>query len=211
MIDACARVGDLVRAERWHGKMVEWGVSPNVYIYSALINACAKASDVVAACAWLQKAEDSGTTLDAVVYGCVINACGKADDAERAKTVFQQMKSQGIQTHVVIYGALARPFAYKGDYMEVERIAEEMVAEGIPLNDYFLYMILLSYSRSKPRKAERAEAAFRKAMSFGIKANERVLKALSSAVGRSRCAEIVEYYEHAGTIKPGLLSASQSC
>merc|ERR1719443_166192 len=209
MIDACARVGDLARAEHWHGKMQEWGVQPNVYIYSALINACAKNSDVEGAYRWLERAEGSGTTLDAVVYGCVINACGKAGDTECAKKVFQQMRSQGIQTHVIIYGALARPFAYKGDYAEVERIADEMVAEGIPLNDHFLYMILLSYSRAKPRKADRAEAAFCKAIAEGVGINERVLKALSQAVGRARCSQLLEKYERDGMIKRGTLAAFQ--
>merc|ERR1719453_2082725 len=111
---------------------------------------------------------------------------------------FQQMRSHGIRTHVVIYGALARPFAYKGDYEQVEKIAADMTAEGIPLNDYFLYMILLAYSRAKPRKADRAETAFHDAISSGIQINDRVLKALSSATGRARCAEIVQHYEKVG-------------
>jgi pentatricopeptide repeat domain-containing protein 1 len=187
--------------------MVEWGVQPNVYIYSALINACAKACDVKAACAWLDKAESSGSTLDGVVYGCVINACGKAGDTDGAMKAFQQMRNHGIRTHVVIYGALARPFAYKGDYEQVEKIAADMAGEGIPLNDYFLYMILLAYSRSKPKKSQLAEEAFCKAVSSGIQINERVLKALSSAVGRARCAQLQEHYVRLGAIKPGLMAS----
>jgi pentatricopeptide repeat protein len=191
MIDACARVGDLEKAEHWHTRMLELGVQPNAYIYSALINACAQSSDVAAASEWLRRAEKSGTTLDAVVYGCVINACGKAGDAQSAMAAFRQMRSQGIATHVVVYGALARPFAYQGDWEDVERIHDEMVADGIPLNDYFLYTMLLAYSRSKPRRGDRAEATFRKALSKGVRPNDRVVKALSSAVGRTRCANIL--------------------
>jgi|Transcript_108097 pentatricopeptide repeat protein len=192
MIDACARVGDLEKAEHWHTKMLELGVHPNAYIYSALINACAQSTDVAAASEWLRRAEKSGTTLDAVVYGCVINACGKAGDAPSAMSAFRQMRSQGIATHVVVYGALARPFAYQGDWEEVERIHDEMVADGIALNDYFLYTMLLAYSRAKPRRGDRAEATFRKALNSGVQPNDRVVKALSSAVGRARCASILQ-------------------
>lgn len=191
MVDACARVGDIERAERWYAKMQELKVQPNAYIFSALINACARACDVEAACAWLQRAESSGTTLDAVVYGCVINACGKAGDSKSAMQAFRQMRGQGIRTHIVVYGALARPFAYSGDWEEVERIQGEMAADGIAMNDYFLYTVLLAYSRAKPRRGDRAEAAFYKALSEGVQANERVVKALSSAVGRTRCTQIL--------------------
>lgn len=192
MVDACARVGDIERAERWYGKMREHEVQPNAYIYSALINACAKACDVAAAIEWLKRAEESGTTLDAVVYGCVINACGKIGDSAGAMTAFRQMRSHGIQTHIVVYAALARPFAYSGDWEQVEKIQEEMAADGIRMNDYFLYTVLLSYSRAKPRRGDRAEIAFHKALSEGVQPNDRVIKALSSAVGRVRCAQILD-------------------
>lgn len=192
MIDACARVSDIKKAECWYAKMREAGVQPNAYIFSAVINACAKACDVSAAISWLQQAEESGTTLDAVVYGCVINACGKAGDSQSAMRAFRQMRSHGIQTHVVVYGALARPFAYAGDYEEVERIQCEMLKDGIAMNDFTLYMLLLSYSRAKPRMAEKAELAFHKALSEGIQPNDRVIKALSSAVGRARCGQLLD-------------------
>jgi len=192
MVDACARVGDLERAERWYGKMHDLGVQPNAYIYSSLINACAKHSDVGAACEWLRRAEESGTTLDVVVYGCVIHACGKAGDSHAAMATFRQMRSQGIQSTIVVYGSLARPFAYAGEWEEVERILEEMTGDGISMNDYILYTLLLAYSRAKPRQSGRAEAAFHKALLDGVQPNDRLFKVLASAVGRPRCAEILE-------------------
>lgn len=192
MIDACARVGDIKRAELWYGTMRDLKVQPNAYIFSALINACAKASDVDAACAWLQRAEESGTTLDAVVYGCVINACGKAGDCQSAMKAFRKMRSHGIQTHIVVYSALARPFAYMGDWEEVERIQSEMHDDGIETNDYFLYTLLLAYSRAQPRRGDRAEKAFHKALAAGVRANDRLIKVLASAVGRMRCAQILD-------------------
>jgi len=193
MINACAKVGDLSRAERWYNYMQERGVQANAYSYSALINTCAQTGDVEAACSWLERAERAGTALDGVVYGCVVNACGKVGDAERAMEVFEKMKRRGIKSHIVVYGALARPFAYRGDWAEVERIRDMMLAEdGIKMNDYFLYTLLLSYSRAKPRESRRAEAEFRRAMEGGIAANDNLIKALSSAVGKVKCAQLVK-------------------
>merc|ERR1719277_2568526 len=190
MINACAKVGDLGRAEHWYGIMQEHGVQPNGYCYSALINACSRVGNVESACLWLQRAEKTGAAMDGVVYGCVINTCGKVGDAERAMSVFRQMKAQGIKSHIVVYAALARPFAYQGDWMEVERIRKEMEGEGIVVNDYFLYTQILAYGRAKPRQPDRAEIVFCDAVASGLSPNEQVFKALGTAVGRSRCSQL---------------------
>jgi len=194
MINCCAKVGDLSRAEFWFDRMREKGVEPNAFSMSALINACAKNGDAEAACAWLKRAQELKMAFDVVVYSCVINACAKAGDAERAMEVFEQMRADGIAANIVIYSALAKPYAYKGEFREVERIAEIMEKEGIVMNDFFLYSLLLAYSRSRVRQAERAEAAFVKAMQNGVQMNERIQKVLASAVGYGRAQHLCRQY-----------------
>eukprot|EP00931_Biecheleriopsis_adriatica_P001503 TRINITY_DN10186_c0_g1_i1.p1 TRINITY_DN10186_c0_g1~~TRINITY_DN10186_c0_g1_i1.p1 ORF type:complete len:632 (-),score=130.51 TRINITY_DN10186_c0_g1_i1:81-1976(-) len=194
MINACAKVGELARAEHWYEQMKEKGVQPNEYVYSGLINACAKAGDVEAARRWLERAEQAGSAVDSVGYGCVINACGRVGDAEGAMNVFRRMRSHGIRSHIIIYSSLARPFAYRGDWQMVEQIAEDMKQDGFEICDYFLYAMLLAYSRAKPRQSERAEAAVIKALDSGLQLNERVFKALSLAVGRQRALELAGLY-----------------
>lgn len=192
MINACAKVGDLARAEYWYAKMEAKDVQPNAYTYSGLINACAKVQDVKAARKWLARAESAGSALDAVIYGCVINACGKVGDAEGAMSVYRQMRSNGISSHIVIYSSLARPFAYVGDWEAVEQIADEMIQDGFAINDYFLYTMLLAYSRAKPRQPLRAERKFVEVLEQGVQTNDRIFKALSSAVGRQRAIQLTE-------------------
>lgn len=192
MINACAKVGELARAEYWYAKMEAKDVQPNAYTYSGLINACAKVQDVKAARKWLARAESAGSALDAVIYGCVINACGKVGDAEGAMSVYRQMRSNGISSHIVIYSSLARPFAYLGDWEAVEQIADEMIQDGFEINDYFLYTMLLAYSRAKPRQPQRAESKFIEALQQGVQTNDRIFKALSSAVGRQRALQLTE-------------------
>merc|ERR1719401_1317381 len=191
MINVCAKVRDLHRAEYWYTEMKEHGVQPNEFSISALINACARVGDVQAACAWLDRAEQGGTTLDGVVYSCVINACAKIGDSAQAMSIFEKMRAIGIKSHIVTYAALARPFAYSGDWPEVERIAEMLKVDGIAMNDYFLYTLLLAYSRAKPREVARAEATFRSAVQEGMVVNDRIEKALASAVGKGRCAYLI--------------------
>eukprot|EP00927_Polykrikos_kofoidii_P074261 TRINITY_DN70249_c0_g1_i1.p1 TRINITY_DN70249_c0_g1~~TRINITY_DN70249_c0_g1_i1.p1 ORF type:complete len:689 (+),score=96.20 TRINITY_DN70249_c0_g1_i1:241-2307(+) len=192
MMHACGKTGNLARAEYWYAQMQAKGVEPNEYVYSSLIHACAQVGDVEAACSWLERGERAGVALDGVVYGCVINACGRVGDAERSMAVFQRMRAHGIDSHVVVYSALSLPFAYRGDWIEVENIRDMMVQDGIVPNDYFLYTMLLAYSRAKPREAQRAETEFRRALATGLKANPHLIKALYSAVGRNRCLQLTK-------------------
>jgi len=192
MIDACAKSGDLARAEKWHNAMTDKGVSPNAHSYSAVINACAKAGDVEAAERWLEKLEQAGVRSDVVVYSSVIDACGKVGDAERAMAVFHRMRASGIGPHIVAYAALARPFAYRGDWAEVECIGAAMKEDCVDPNEYFVYAQLLAYATARPRQNQRAEYCFRDALRRGIKANDHVVGALARSVARARCGELMK-------------------
>jgi len=191
VIDSCAKASDVPRAEHWHNRMIECGIQPNAYSFSAVINACSRAGDVERAEDWLEKSEKSGIPNDVVVYSSVIDACSKAGDAERAMAIFKRIHAAGLRPHIVAYAALARPFAYRGDWETVESIADELTSNGLKPNEYFLYAQLLSYSTARPRQAERAEQCFRKAMKMHLQANDHVVSALSRAVGRDHCEELM--------------------
>merc|ERR1719414_2603995 len=190
MIDACSKAGDPARAEQWHKRMLDQAVQPNAHTFSAVISACAKGGDVAAASQHLKRMEEASIPADVVVYSSVLDACAKAGDSESAMQVFHQMRAHGIRPNVVAYASLARPFAHRGNWIEVEHLANEMRAEGLEMNEYFLYALLLAYAAARPRQADRAEVAFRRACSSGIPSNKHVLAALARAVGRLRCHEL---------------------
>jgi pentatricopeptide repeat protein len=190
MIDACAKKVDPDRAEYWFNKMVQCNIVPNAHSFSAIINAFAKSKDAAKAEQWLDHAEKVGIQ-DGVIYSSVLDACGQASDSERAVKVFQRMVDNGIKPTIIAYSALARPFAYRGDWVEVESIAKEMSKHRVRPNEYFLYSQLISYASSKPRQDERAEQCFREAHRLGLKVNDHVVTALSRAVGRSRCSDLM--------------------
>jgi pentatricopeptide repeat protein len=200
VIDACAKSGDPTRAVHWHEQMVSLGVLPNSHIYASVISAFAHVGDASSAEAWLERSErdencDSG---DVVVYSSVISACAKAGDADRALEVYQRMRSNGIRPHIVAYAALARPFAYKGDWHQVELIAADMAADRVATNEYFIYAQLLAYATARPRQELRAEACFREAAARGVRLNDHIQSALTRAVGKPRCAELMNEAQWGG-------------
>jgi len=145
--------------------------------------------------------EHAGVPADVVVYSTVLDACAKVGDCERAQQVFDQMRTRGVTPNVVSYASLARPYAHEGNWKEVERIAKVMEAEGLAMNEYFLYALLLAYASGRPRQADRAEAAFRKACKSGVKINKFVLTALARASGRVRCNQLVAEMGNGGASK----------
>merc|ERR1740121_715252 len=185
-----SRKPEPARAEYWHGKMIEKGVQPNAYSFSALINAFAKAGEVDAASSHLKKMEKARVPGDVVVYSGVLDACAKANDMDKAVAIFRQMRVAGIRPNVVAYASLARPFAHAGDWQKVEELAKEMQSYHLEMNAYFLYTLLIAHASARPRQAERAEAAFKAACDRGIEINKHVLSALSRAVGRARCHQL---------------------
>lgn len=191
MIDACAKAADPTRAEYWHDQMAQSGVKPNAHSFSAVINAFAKSGNAGGAETWLGKSEEAGVANDVVLYSSVIDACGKAGEPERGMTVFRRMQANGIRPHIIAYAGLARPYAYKGDWETVEMISEEMTSSGIRMNEFFHYAQLLAYGTARPRQSQKAEACFRKTLKTGLKPNDHVIGALSRAVGRARCAELI--------------------
>merc|ERR1719468_633892 len=190
MIDACAKAGNLEKAEKWHAKMAESGVEANSHSFGAVINACAKSGDIHAAVKWLDKMENSGITADVVIYSTMLDAAAKVNDTEQALAVFKRMKGKGVRPNVISYAALARPFAHRGNYRQVEKLLEDMKADGLAMNEYFLYVMLVAYASARPRQSQRAEETFREAVAAEVEINDHVHNGLVRAVGRARATEL---------------------
>ena len=56
VVDACTKLGDAARAEKWMEKMLASNIEPNVVSHSAMIDACAMVAGRSATqCAWFQR------------------------------------------------------------------------------------------------------------------------------------------------------------
>lgn len=192
VIDAYAKAEDSAGAGRWYRRMLEVGVQPNTHTFGAVINAYAKGGDVEAAESMVEENLQRGFPPDLVAFCALIDACVKADDAERGTRAFQRMKQCGLKPNIVAYASVARLFSRRGDWAQCEAFAEEMRCEGVPMNDYFLYTLLLSYGSARPRECKRAEATFRDAVAAGLDANDHVQGALRRVLGVPRSKTVIE-------------------
>merc|ERR1712137_692885 len=59
------------------------------------------------------------------------------------------------------------------------------------MNDYFLFTLLLAYSRARPRQSNKAEEVFLQATAKGVRVNSRIERVLSAADGRARSLNLL--------------------
>jgi len=189
IIDACKKSSDLARAEKVMLEMHRNGVKANVVTYSAMIDVCVKSNQPEAAVRWFDSMSSAGIRPNIVSYNSLIVACSR--DPARCRGLLEQMEAEGTPPDIVSFTSLATPYASKGDWESVEAVEQELQAKHIAPNDYFLYTLLVAYSKSRPRQKGRATTAFRRYVAAGVTPNKHVARALSHAVGPRCCAELL--------------------
>jgi len=186
VIHACAKVGNIKRAEHWFAQLTDSGMKPGTIIYNVLIHACAKAGDLGRAEYWLRKTKEDGDCPDVYSYNAVIDACVQAQQTEKASGFLSEMKANGIKPTPVTFTTLAKCYSWNGEWQKVEQLGRDMKALGVGINDYFLNALLSAYASAKPKQPEKAEAAFREALSSGVRPNKFIWSSLTRAIGAAR-------------------------
>ncbi|CAJ1358005.1 unnamed protein product [Effrenium voratum] len=106
LISACAKKGEVDRAEFWLKRMLKSSTQADVASYSSVIHACAKANDLQRAEAWIEQMERDGVQANVVTYNSAINACARCGDVKRAEHWFHKMVKQGIQPGVLTFNSM---------------------------------------------------------------------------------------------------------
>merc|ERR1719160_690347 len=112
------------------------------------------------------------------------------------------MVGAGVQPSIVTYTSLARPFARQGNLAAVEDILRMMTEQGVKMNEYFLNVILVACSSSRPRQAKKAEELFRRALSEGVALNEYITTSLEKVLGRERAQALLVETGVSGRVQP---------
>jgi len=186
MINGYAKRHQVKQAEHWYAQLAVLGLEPNRCCYLGMLTACAKIGDTDLAMVWLSRMQAAGIQLDHVTYTILLDACANAQDLPKAQRVFSAMLKSGMNLNAYPYTCLARLHAVRGEYLLVETLFTDMQAAGIPMNEYCLSILLQVYGRAVPRQEERAERAFRKALSENIPINAKVLQCLKFSTGVAR-------------------------
>merc|ERR1719183_1806163 len=134
LVDACAKLGDAVRAEKWMERMTARGIEPNVVSYSAMIDACAKAGKPARALQWFEAMRMRGVTPNEHSIAALVDACAKAGDTASACWLLESMESSGLTPDVVIYSSVLDACAKTRDTVLAKHIFGKMRRHGVQPN-----------------------------------------------------------------------------
>jgi len=148
VIDACAKAGDMVRAEFWMQRLLDEGAQPDVVSYCAMIDACAKSGDAKKACKWHEKMQSNGIQPNAHSFSAVINACAKAVDLPLACQWIEEMGKAGVAADVVIYANVLDACAKVKNGELARLVFDQMIACGIRPNIVVFTSLARSFAHS---------------------------------------------------------------
>merc|ERR1719384_401548 len=134
VIAACAKRGDIDRAECWFGRMIEKDLEPNVITFGSMIDSCAKAGNLARAEAWYERMVERGIAPTAYTYSAVMNACAKQGGprcAEIAEKWLGRSEQAGIAQDIVLYSTLINAYSRTRDAEGALRIFNRMLDSGL--------------------------------------------------------------------------------
>lgn len=134
VIHACAKKGDVRRAEHWLSKISAVrsdGVKANTISYNIVMDACAKANDPEGAENLLHRMLKEKLEANVVSYATVIHARAKRGDVKKAEHWLRRMIECGVEPNVVCYNSLVYACGRTGDAENAERWVEEMETRGL--------------------------------------------------------------------------------
>ncbi|KAI0694887.1 hypothetical protein BC835DRAFT_993474 [Cytidiella melzeri] len=106
--------GDVESAKAYFQSMLDRGVHPNKYHYSALVESYCRAGEMGDAKATLQLARKAGCAKEPVLYTIIIDGYARLRQPAYAARVFRQMIAHGVRPDVAAVDALARAYFVSG-------------------------------------------------------------------------------------------------
>merc|ERR1719453_1842575 len=131
MINGCARVGDVQKAEGWLVKMLEDGIEPNVITFNAVIAACAKKGQGRRAENWLEKMKLAEVLPNSFSYNSVAKAYVSQGDYRKVENLMANLRSEGLAFDDFCLTSLLHAYgnAKPRQHQRAEAVFREFVAE----------------------------------------------------------------------------------
>merc|ERR1719359_726131 len=133
VINACARVGDVKKAEAWLMRMLKSGVEPNTITFNAVIAACAKVGDGRRACEWLAKMRAAGILPNSFSYNSAAKPSVARGEYRRVEDLMKSLRADGLPYDDFCLTSLL--YAYSNakpkQRERAEAVFREHVAEGV--------------------------------------------------------------------------------
>ncbi|KAL5182438.1 Pentatricopeptide repeat-containing protein [Glycine soja] len=130
MITGCCEAGYFVRVFRLLAVLEEFGLSPNVVIYTTLIDGCCKNGDVMLAKNLFCKMDRLGLVPNQHTYSVLMNGFFKQGLQREGFQMYENMNRSGIVPNAYAYNCLISEYCNDGMVDKAFKVFAEMREKG---------------------------------------------------------------------------------
>lgn len=188
LVSACGRAAAVDRhalgaAFAARREMLDAGLSPCAYTYSALIDGCTRAGDAPRGLATWDEFAATALPRTPEVVGAAAHACAALGDLQRAMSIYHHSLAQGLQPDAVLFATLMDAAAKAGDIEFAFALQEEMARVGVAV-DAPVYATLIGICAREAASA-RAKSVFQAMRAAGVRPTASAVNALVAAHARA--------------------------
>merc|ERR1719265_1456189 len=138
VINACARVGNVTRAEKWLQELTNAGIEADAISYNAVIDACAKAGDAARAQSIFSQMQAAGVAPTVVTYTSLATPLAKKGDWETVERIMDEMVASGLALNSYFLNILLCAYGNSSPKQasKAEQAFRDAIHEGVEVNEF---------------------------------------------------------------------------
>ncbi|KAK9722204.1 hypothetical protein K7432_002836 [Basidiobolus ranarum] len=143
--------------------MIDLGIEPNRFVYTALMDSYFRVNNAQVADEIFCNMDASKITPDVYTFNTIISGMFRTESSAKVYRIFEKMISLGLTPNEVTFSILYFGFINQYDYHSAYSVLERMLADGYkPTIEYFTSLICIS------KKIPEAELAYKKMVALGL-------------------------------------------
>ena len=131
MVNAAAKCGDLVAAERWFERALDAGLSPDIVLFTSVVDAASRKGDMKAADYWRKRAGAFGLKASKEMLGALVHGEARKGNLQGAQR-WAEVARQEYGPNLVILNCLIDAHAKDEDMRSAKRVLDrDIIGSGL--------------------------------------------------------------------------------
>eukprot|EP00438_Fugacium_kawagutii_P012607 Skav205504 [mRNA] locus=scaffold231:140640:141830:- [translate_table: standard] len=176
MLQACAKAGHIGKASHYFSQSVEFGLVPDVAIYTTMISVFIKNGDVKGAEEWFGKMQAAKVSPNIVSFTCMIRVCATAGDEKNACKWLAELQGAGYSPGEHTYRAFIICSLNREDFTQANACLCDMLKSGVLPTIETFHILLEACERTG--MLHQAEMWFNRMTDVGVRADVRAYNSM---------------------------------
>ena len=148
----------------------EYGLTPDLSCWNALLRAYCEVSDVAGAAKCFEDVKRAGLSVDSDTFTPLLSVCGRTGDLDGVRELLSEADSMGVLKTLEMYRGLVHALARRQDVEMAERFASELLFKQMPGSYTEMWNDVL-YGYARTRRMRDVVRVFRYMCQAGVSPN----------------------------------------